>query len=79
MKLRHSRQDASAVAVVLGLIGILSLYILVNLSTLTRLKHDIRQIERRQLQRLQSKAAPIPAPVAVTNATLIVPPPSARR
>ena len=68
MRLRASRQTASAVMVVLGLLGILSLYVLVNARTLARLKHDVRQIEQRQILRLQSPSAPASAsPHSLTN------------
>ena len=60
MKLAASHRQASAVIVVLALLGILSLYVLVNARTLARLKHDVKQIEQRQIQRLQS-AKPLSA------------------
>ena len=64
MKLTTTRRKASAVIVVLALLGILSLYVLVNARTLARLKHDVKQIEQRQIQRLQS---PKPVPGALQN------------
>ena len=59
MKLNASHRQASGVIVVLAILGILSLYVLVNARTLARLKHDVKQIEQRQLQRFQS-ANPAP-------------------
>ena len=54
MKLRNSRQQASAVIAVLALLGIVALYVLANARTLSRLKHDVKQIEQRQIQRLKA-------------------------
>ena len=68
MRLTVVHRHASAIIVVLALLGILSLYVLVNARTLARLKHDVKRIEQRQLERLQS-ATPGSAPRAnpVTN------------
>ena len=72
MRLSAAPQRASAVIVVLAILGILSLYVLVNVHTLTRLKHDVKQIEQRQLQRLQfEKLAPATLPAPVTNGVSI--------
>ena len=57
MKLTVVHRQASAIIVVLALLGILSLYVLVNARTLARLKHDVKRIEQRQLQRLHSSAS----------------------
>jgi len=71
MKLNASHRQASAVIVVLAILGILSLYVLVNARTLARLKHDVKQVEQRQLQRLQSaKPAPLPRTNPETNVTV---------
>ena len=67
MKLLPHHRTGAAVLVVLALLGILSLYVLANARTLTRLKHDVRQVELRQLQRLKA-VVPLPsASAAVTN------------
>jgi len=67
MKLPAARHRASAVIVVLALLGILSLYVLVNVRTLTRLKHDVKQIELRQLQRLQAAKPALTPPLNATT------------
>jgi len=67
MKLVPQRRGGAAVLVVLALLGILSLYVLVNARTLTRLKHDVHQVELRQLQRLKAVVPPPSAPAAATN------------
>ena len=67
MKLVPQRRAGAAVLVVLALLGILSLYVLVNARTITRLKHDVRQVELRQLQRLKTVVPPPGAAAAVTN------------
>ena len=67
MKVMRHHRSGAAVLVVLALLGILSLYVLVNARTLTRLKHDVRQVELRQLQRLKSFAPPPGASAAITN------------
>ena len=70
MKVSAARRNASAVIAVLALLGILSLYVLVNARTIVRLKHDVRQIEARQLQRLQARAAIAPTrSLATTNSS----------
>ena len=72
MKIRAPNQRASAVIVVLALLGILSLYVLVNARTLSRLKHDVKQIEQRQIQWLQTAAPPVPRAGIATNLPTIV-------
>jgi len=67
MKARVAKQRASAILVVLAILGILSLYVLVNARTLSRLKHDVKQIEIRQIQRLTSTAMPAPTAIIDTN------------
>ena len=69
MKLRNSTESGLAVMAVLGLLGILSLFVLVNARTIARLKHDVRAIEQRQLQRL---ATAVPAQISnpVTNVSV---------
>jgi hypothetical protein len=48
--------------VVLVLLGILSLFVMANVRTLARLKHDVKLIEQRQLQRLtRPQVTPIPS------------------
>ena len=71
MKVVLHHRSGAAMMVVLGLLGILSLYVLVNARTITRLKHDVRQVELRQLQRLKTIAPSPPAPVAVTNSATL--------
>lgn len=56
MKTPVPRPSGSAVIVVLALLGILSLYILANARTLSRMKHEVKQVEQRQLQHWASPA-----------------------
>ena len=67
MKVAAANQRASAFIAVLALLGILSLYVMVNARTLSRLKHDVKQIELRQLQRLKATTSPALSAIAVTN------------
>jgi len=67
MKVRLNPRKASAVIAVLALLGILSLYVLANARTLVRLKHDVKQIEQRQLQRLRGNETTDPAQLTLTT------------
>jgi hypothetical protein len=80
MKTNPSAQNASAVIVVLALLGILSLYLLVNARTLARLKHDVKRIELRHWQRLNSPLPlatnrPLPSPTTAAASTNKISPP----
>ena len=78
MKVAPSNQHASAFIAVLALLGILSLYVMVNARTLSRLKHDVKQIELRQLQRLNATMTSPSAANLITNLPAIGSPPASQ-
>ena len=67
---RSKRKEAgSAVLVVIALIAIIFIYIAANLSALHNLHRELRLIEKRQIQRLQTRPGSGATPAQMTGTT----------
>lgn len=76
---RRSRQDGSAVIVIMVLLAMMLIYVGANLKTLHALQRELKLIEIRQVQRVQARAvAPSQGNTVSTNAALAKMPAVAR-